>query len=315
MSPVKPGIVLQLAVTDRPVREVWQTAAERAAGGASWFGPVVYLGPAESAARLRTIAALRYRDAAGLSEPLRTALNSKAPLVWNDLAEPRALVSQLAAQAGLRVANVEAIPHDLWYRAEIPALTLIDRLTIILAQFDATFEVDAAAGTLKITTAPQSPTLEETHVVPPADAARLAALWQTRAPSAVIRAEPGKVVVVGRLEDHEQLATARSEAVAGAANPPRPGAPGTAAPAAGANIVYTLRIENRSLAQLVGYLRSKNLAIEVDETALAKAGLPLDRLTSIDVKNVTLVELLEEACRPLGLTARAKGAAVEIVPR
>ncbi len=75
-------------------------------------------------------------------------------LVWEDLATPRELVAQLARENGLKITGLEKVPHDLWAAADLPPISLVDRLTLIAIQFDLTFAVADGGRRLKLVTLP-----------------------------------------------------------------------------------------------------------------------------------------------------------------
>jgi hypothetical protein len=81
---------------------------------------------------------------------LRARLLNQRPLVWPDLAQPRDLVAALAAEAGLSVKLPDSTPHDLWPAVDLPPLTWTDRLSLVLAGFDLTFEIDPAKKTIAL---------------------------------------------------------------------------------------------------------------------------------------------------------------------
>jgi hypothetical protein len=87
------------------------------------------------------------------------------------------------------------------------------------------------------------------------------------------------------------------------------------APAAGVQ-VFTLRVKDVPLDKLIDVLRQKHgLKIRVDDEAIRRAGLTLDRPTAVDVQQATLEALLDQAAKPLGLAAKRVGDTVEIAPR
>jgi hypothetical protein len=121
-----------------------QVAAALASGrelGIGRLGRVVYLGPTGSAERLRLIAAERAREAARLPAELRTPLLGRRALNWPRLSEPRQLVTNIAAQSGWKIANADRVPHDLWAAGELPELTSVEQLTVLLLGFDLTFKL------------------------------------------------------------------------------------------------------------------------------------------------------------------------------
>jgi hypothetical protein len=153
---VDPGQKLQLTARGVPMETALQMIAERCGLGVSRLGAVVYLGPPPAAQRLHPIAAAFEQAVRQLSTPARrTFLHSKS-LNWEDLASPRELLAQLGQQNGIEIAGLERVPHDLWAAVDLPSLSLIDRLTLIAAQFDLTFKVAADGARLELVPVPDS---------------------------------------------------------------------------------------------------------------------------------------------------------------
>jgi len=250
------------------------------------------------------------------------ALAAKKSTAWSDLEEPQAIAARWTAEAGLRQAGA-GLPHDLWAAAQWPAMSLVDRLTLLSVEFDQTFAVDGASRTVTLMPIPATVAIERSYPAP-VGAAETVRRWQSLAPQAVVRQTGDRLIVVGREEDHEAIASGRARPVAAApavkpgpaANPAavNPAAVAGKKPPPGAQ-VFKLRAKEVPLAKLIELLRKQGSDVRVDEAALKKAGIDLGNLTSVDVVNATLVEVLEAAGKPLGLTARQAGGAVELIPR
>jgi hypothetical protein len=81
---------------------------------------------------------------------MRGAWLQKQSISWPRLAEPRTVIQALVGQRGWRVANAEAIPHDLWAAGGLPELNLAEQLSLLLAGFKLTFEIRARDRTIVI---------------------------------------------------------------------------------------------------------------------------------------------------------------------
>jgi hypothetical protein len=317
---VDPQRPITLNANEVPLGKIWSDLAEPCGLGVSWVGPVVYLGPPDTAAKLRTLTALRRAEAALLPPDLRSALSAKKPSEWSDLEEPQSLWTRWMAEAGLRQSG-GGVPHDLWPAARWPALSLVDRLTLVAAEFDRTFAVDPVLRTVALTPIPETVEIERSYPAP-VNAAETVRRWQGLAPQAVVRQAGDRLIVVGREEDHEAIASGRARpvAVAPEAKPAPAVKPAAVNPAAAAGRkppgtkVFKLRAKDVPLKTLIEHLRKQGNDVRMDEAALKKAGIDLGKLTSVDVVDATLVEVLEAAGKPLGLTARQAGGAVELVP-
>jgi hypothetical protein len=138
---VDPGRELKVALHDTPLGSALQIIADGFQLGITRFGSVVFIGPTAGAKRLCPLAAAREKGIRQLSAPVQGVFLAKKAMAWPDLSTPRALIEQLAEENGLEIVGLERVPHDLWAAADLPPLRLIDRLTLILVQFDLTFEV------------------------------------------------------------------------------------------------------------------------------------------------------------------------------
>jgi hypothetical protein len=147
---IDPDQLLTLATTDMPLIQLYERIAAEAGAGACRLGSVTYIGPPKTTVKLPAIAAQRRADAAKLPAELRSQMLKSAPCGWPDLAEPKILLDDLTKEAGLSVNGGNAVPHDLWPAVDLPPLVWTDRLTIVLAGFDLTFEIEAAAKALKL---------------------------------------------------------------------------------------------------------------------------------------------------------------------
>ncbi len=111
---VDPERPLSLAIRGESLKAVIDQIAAREQLGASALGSVVYFGPPEAAAKLRTLAYLRGEELKSLAPPRRKELTESRPWHWADLATPRELIASLAREGHVEIQSLERIPHDLW---------------------------------------------------------------------------------------------------------------------------------------------------------------------------------------------------------
>lgn len=145
-----PGQAIDLEQTNVRLDAALQELVKSQQAAITRVGSVLYIGPREMAAELAQAASRRRQEIGNLPGPQRAMLSAVQPVSWAELAEPRQLVEQLAQEVGLKVANFDAIPHDLWPAFSSPPLSWCDRLTLVLAGFHLTFEVDSAQSNLII---------------------------------------------------------------------------------------------------------------------------------------------------------------------
>jgi hypothetical protein len=304
---VDPDQKLDAQFSATPLRAALQEVAESRGLGVSLFGPLVYLGPPEAAARLRTISALRDADVRRLPATAAEKFQRMKPLAWDDLATPRDLLKEIAQQGGLGIAGLELVPHDLWAAGDLPPLSLADRLTLVAAEFDLTFDIDAAGTAVRLTPLPKRVAIVRDYPGG-GDAEATAQRFAALAPHAEIKVAHGRVYVRGTIEDHE-LITQPQQAAATPKPSPSPAHERLSLKR------FTLTVTKKPVGPLLEQLaRQLKLELAVDKEAIDKAGISLDQRVSFSVKEATVDELFHAVVKPAGLKARRHGNVVDIGP-
>jgi hypothetical protein len=295
---IDPETPITLALRDRPLASLLNHIARSADAEMSLIGSVVYIGPPQTASQLATLAAIRKQEISTSSAEVKSNLLRPAAWQWEELAQPRQLLDELARLAAVRVQNPEVIPLDLWPAVRLPPLTWSDRMTLLLAGFGLTFEIDSRGQSLQLITAPANALLEKRYS-PRGPAIDLAAQLRQLLPQTTVRVDQGQVLVGARAEDHErveQLLSGQSVRTSKTVK-------------AGSQKVYTLKVENESAGNVVktvaGYLGKE---LKFEPTLFEK----LKQQVNLNVKDVTAEQLLESTLKPIGLTFRLSDTTLEV---
>jgi hypothetical protein len=309
---VDPGKRVSLSAEDEPLESILARIAAEVGLETCRIDCVVYVGPKPTAARLATLSMLRKDEARKLPPAVMKRLAERKPLAWEMLATPRELVEQTVASIPAKAPDLAFFPHDLWPAGELPALSAIDRLTLLLAGFDLTFELVARmpenAGRrsqpelfVRLIDMPAD-VLARREYKPRGDVAKAAERLTSLFPSAQISVAKGKLEVLATAEVHESI----ERALSGQA-PPKRTAPavGNAAP----EKRYTLKTPQQPLGPLAKAL-AKQLGLEAafDPSAETK----LHELVAIEVRDATLDELLDALVKPAGLAYEIEGKTLRI---
>ncbi len=302
---VDPGQKIQLSLHQTTVKEALEAIGQNCNLGISLVGPVTYFAPPAVARRVRTLVALREEEVRRLPPPVVKKFFQLKSLAWDDFATPHELLQTLGKDNGLEIAGLDQVPHDLWAAADLPPLELIERLTLIAAQFDLTFEVSADGNRITLLPVPDHVELVRTYpagIQPEATAKKYASL----APQARIRIVEDKIEVAGTVEDHQRITA-----------PQRPTAhrPATAAETDLDLKRFTLTVKEKPLGPLLKQLAAQlDLELKMDEKALEQAGISLGERVSFSVKNATVDELLHAALQQTHLKFVRQGNVVLIEP-
>jgi hypothetical protein len=206
------------------------------------------------------------------------------------------LLDELAREADITFDDVARVPHDLWPAMDLPPLAWTDRVTLVLAGFDLTFELAASGGRARLVAmpAPARVSGEYPAQLPPAERAVLARLF----PQAVVDDATGRVTLQDVPAEHTRLQQWLQRATA---QRPRPrGVDRT---------VMTLRVIQQPVDAILRVI-AERLGVtfefegELDEHLRTRV--------SVDVHDATLDALLTAALEPAGLTFRRRADVIVI---
>ena len=262
--------------------------------GKSVLGSVIYLGPKESADKLATVAALRRNEASALPAAAKARWLKQQPMAWEQLTTPADLLERLQKEGGFTVNG--QLPHDLWPAYDLPPLPLCDRLSLVLAGFGLTYQLEQNGAVVNLAPMPEQIEYEKSYTR--SDPAKLAAELKRLLPGLKIGRRGNEVVVRGPYEEHEKIERMlRGEKVK------------TVTPVAGEKR-YTLKVENQPAGAVVRTVANEiGKELKYDSAVLGK----LKTKVTFSVQDVPLDELLQRTLEPLGLKAELGDQSLTIV--
>ncbi len=287
----KVTIQLENVALDDAVRQI----ARQRKLGVGYVGSVIYIGPARAAARVATLAEMRREDGKQLAEKLRARMTKSESMQWERLSEPRWIVRKLCAEAGISLADVNAIPHDLWPAYHFPEMTLYERLTLVLANFGFTFRIDADTDALELVSIPRAVAVERVYAAK--DLKSDTDDFASKYPQAIMRVRGDQIFVVTTVEDHWAIA---NELGAGQAAPE---------PTPLTSQRFTLTVKEQPMGWLCEQV-GKRVGLNVDFGEQPAA--VLEQRVSFAVQKVTLQELFESIVQPAGLEVTIEQGTVRI---
>jgi len=283
-----PDALLDYDARDQSLEVTLKGIAARMNIGCTFLEPVVYFGPPETAAKLRTLALLRQDELAKLPPAAQRPWRTVKPLAWAELTAPRAVFAELARECQVKLANPEALPHDLLAACDTSPLNGAERWTVVAAQFDLTWRFESDGRTVTLLPIPQHVVIVREYAW--RKPAELAAKLKQLGIAAELTVSGEKLAFAGTAEEHQLAADfIRGKQVK------------TSAVIAGEKR-YSLKV-NLPLRKLLAELIPKlGLEVEYDEAAIQAAGLSLDQDVQVTVQEVTVKQLLTAALEPAGLT-------------
>jgi len=296
---IDPGRPVSAAVDARSLSETLRDLANRLGLDVCMVGDVVYFGPSDTAADLSALASLRRHELAKAERQFALALIRPKPLAWPRLTPPRDIVAGLADRYRIEVHDAEKhLPHDLWPEVQLPPVSFVDGLSLVLAGFGKAFVWEDGGHAVRLIDMPGRVETTERYEIGPSSAA-LAEQLQRMLPDAQVKVEGGVVIVRASAQAHQEI----RRAIAAAHAPAQPSE---------GRKVYTLKVENAPAGAIL-----KSLA-QQPEVNLRYDTAPVERLrrtVSLDLKNATLEQTLKATLDQVGLTFRREGDAIVVTER
>lgn len=291
------SIEVTLAVRDVTLHDLLVDLAGKTGLGFTAARGVVFIGPQEAAAELRTLWAVAQGQVDRMPASVRAQMLRSTSLDLPRLVEPRDVVIALAKRMGTPIENPEAVPHDLWPARQLPPMAAVDQLTLLLAGFDLTWQPGRDKSRLRLIPI-ERPVVVGRQYERPTNS-RLVQLQNSGAVVETI-GRGGAVRVAGRVEQHELL-RGEDRKVAPSRQPRRPG-----------RQVYTLRVQEQPAQAILEHLaRQLGKRLLLDAPLQKDASLLQQRVT-FEVREVGLDELLDAIAAPVGLEIRSENDAITV---
>lgn len=271
---IDPGRPINLSLNDFPARDV--LAQIGVAGGARgiWIGPLAYFGPKRAVARANPLIDRVHQAIRRLPPQAARRMVARRATQWPALTTPRQLLERLADEGRVEVDGLERLPHDLLAEASLPSMPLCDRLTVLLMQFDLTFE-------------------------PSNDGRRI-----------TLRPIPDDLPIAVGEADGPSPQRRPSPAAAGTASGETRNA--TAPELIRIDRLVVEQVPIGPLLERIA--EQLNLQLQVDQEAIEQAGLSPRTFVSVRAENVTLDELLRQVTEGTGLQCRRQGRTLLLQP-
>ena len=170
------------------------------------------------------------------------------------------MILDRAAVAGMTLTNPEAIPYDLWAEGTLPEMAFIELATLILNQFDLTFELRGEAAKLTIVPIDSSERVEYRYIVGSQLKSAMTPLWQKEAPDLEIQWSGPNATITATVSQHAVLYGLWQEAKYSDVNKRST----SSTPKASIRTTnYQLSAQRATVGQLIDFFRSQNVEIEV----------------------------------------------------
>lgn len=311
---VDPSRKLAIDLNESTRLDAIKNIAARGSARVRVVGNLVYIGPPDGARKLRTLIRLRSNELFGelsqISKRRQFELVDRWTLHWNDLDRPVDLVQRIAQRFKLKVDGLDRLPHDLWAGSTLPRVNALEALSLILIQFDLTFEWTEGANGVRIVPAPKDVAITRTYSVRGMAALAAAERWRRQIPGLRAERRGDEVLVRGTVEQHE--------AVEALLNPSRksdrpPKKDISKDPLSRRS--FTLSLKQIPVSAIMKKLQSTGITFQYDAQRFKDAGIDLNTRIDVDVNDATAEPFLRSLFDPLGVKFSFKDRTVTLMPK
>lgn len=303
IDPTRP---IELTLPPTPLRDIVSTLARKVDGGMSVIGNVVYVGPTDSAKKLRTLVELRNADRAKLTWKNRpTSLTQPKTFLWQELDRPRDMLKEVADKFKIEIDGLDKLPHDLWAKTSLPQVTAIEALSLLLVQFGSTFEFVADRAAIRIVPIPERVFVERSYSVLANSPVILEAARKQFADVELEQAG-AKLIARGTVERQAEIAAWLRPRNQKTIKPPDKPL---------RERRFTLPPNRVALGDVIKTFADYGVSIEYDPKQFADAGISLDQKIDIDEKDVPAEKLFRKLFEPLGIEVTIEGETVRLKPK
>jgi hypothetical protein len=151
---IDPSVLVDRRSAGLSRRELLEELAGAHGGELTVVGDVLYMAPPAAARRMDGLIDRRRRELAALPAARRRALRGRWNLRWHDLDAPEQILARIAEHYDFKLEGTERVPWDLWARSALPQTTAVEQLSLVLGQFDLTFQWEDRGEVARIISIP-----------------------------------------------------------------------------------------------------------------------------------------------------------------
>jgi hypothetical protein len=276
--------------------------------GARAVGSTIYVGPEEAAAKLRTLVALRMDELRGKGDAIlktRFKILRDGSPKWSEATEPSDLLKVLSDQWGIGIDSAELVPYDLWPAGGMHDVNFVEALSLLLIQFDLTFQWSGTAERVTIVPIPEKVLLTKLHAIPSAGRESLLNEIGGVLNSIEHTLERDRLIVRASIEEHERLEGALS-----GRRKPQASAKVKSAPVE--RRLFTLTAEKVPIRDALEALRDQGVDVQYDAAEFERAKIDLDRRIDLKLNKAPAATFLSLLCDPIGVEYEMEGTTVRL---
>ena len=290
-----------------------QQIAEDLDAAASIIGNTIYVGPRDSASKLQTLIEIQRTRSELLDRKRRAEMNRGRPLHWDDLETSQAILDRCLKTYRLESTG-ESLPHDLWQWNSLVGLDVFEAVSLVLIQFDLTFELNPDGESIVIQPVPEVVSVTRSYRVSSQTTIEKALKMcrQLFGDESTEVAER-RLRFTGTTEQHQQVALIVRGRQPTQADPEKSPSGMSTIPLAKRE--FSLPAQTVPVIALITKLKESGIDIQYDPQKFKAAGLTLNQRVRLEFKNADVNEVFKRICDQTGTSYTIVGETITLTPR
>lgn len=313
---IDPALKLTIDIQNQTLESGLKKIASEAHAKMGIVGSTIYIGPDRAVSNLMTLLELKQdelQDLAHTQPDLKSRvlfLTPKKTFYYQDLETPTEVLKQIAAAYQITLTNPKLIPHDLWANGSLSAVNANQGLSLILIQLGLTYQWEKQGKQIRLEPVPATVTIEKTYQSGKNTVAAVVSQLKKAFPGVSV-VPTGKTITVQASHGvHEKIDLLLNPARV--IRTPKPVKKETVPVL---RRKFTLRVKQVPVIAIMQKLEQSGIEFDYDESQLTDAGIDLNQLIDLTVKEAKAREFFNALFESLGLSYQIKGTKVILTPQ
>ncbi|MCA9019747.1 MAG: hypothetical protein KDA74_06375, partial [Planctomycetaceae bacterium] len=229
---------------------------------------------------------------------------------FQDLDTPAEILKHISEACQLTIDNQQLVPHDLWSNFSLVSVNANESLSLILIQFDLTYDWAGEANSIRLTAIPDKVQIKKTYPLRGKSFESVIRQLKEQFPDLELTSSGKLLSVQATMDVHEQIEQLLNPQKG--AKPVRPGA-GETVPLSRRK--FTLRVKKVPVLAIMQKLEQSGIEFEYDKQELAKAGIDLLKPIDVAVVDADATEFCDALFSSYKLDYEIQGVKITLAPQ
>tara|TARA_R100001132_G_C3274277_1_gene96452 strand:+ start:3151 stop:4368 length:1218 start_codon:yes stop_codon:yes gene_type:complete len=313
---IDPSRKLKIDLQNRSLQEGLEEIAERVQASCITVGSNVFIGPEEAVSKLNTLLVLKSDALHELTDSQKRLKSRDLQLSRNqsfhfqDLDTPAEILRQITDAYRIKVENEQLVPHDLWSNFSLVSVNATESLSLILIQFDLTYDWAGEANRIRIAAVPDKVLIKKTYPLRGKPVESVTRQLKEQFPELEPTVTGKLLSVQAAMDVHEQIEQFLNPQRT--AQPVRSGV-GKTVPLSRRK--FTLRVKKVPVLAIMQKLEQSGIEFEYDKQELAEAEINLLQLIDVAVLDADAEEFFDALFSSFKLDYQIQGTKVTLTPQ